>query len=104
MTLFCLLAGLPMAPAAACLYALLADVAPAGAETEANTWLISGIVAGLAIGGGASGVLVEAGGASSAFAASAGVFVLTAAVAQLASGRLGAVATAAGAAPVRSAT
>jgi len=79
--LFCLLAGLPLAPAAACLYALLAEVAPPGAETEANTWLISGIVAGLALGGVISGVLVEGPGPAAAFAVSTGAFVVAAAVA-----------------------
>ncbi len=103
MTALCLLAGLPLASGAACLYTLLAELAPAGAETEANTWLISGMVAGLALGGLLSGVLVEGPGTSAAFAASAGVFVLAAAVAWIGRGALVARTAAAATGSVRSA-
>jgi hypothetical protein len=88
MAALCALAGLPLSSAAACLYALLADVAPRGAETEANTWLISGIVAGLALGGLLAGSLAEGPGATTAFGAAAGVFVVAAAVAWAARSRL----------------
>jgi MFS family permease len=100
MAAFCLLAGVPLAPAAACLYALLAEHAPEGGETEANTWLISGIVGGIGLGGGLAGVLVEGPGPEAAFAAGAVLFLATAAVAAAGRGRL---AASPGTRPVRSA-
>jgi predicted MFS family arabinose efflux permease len=90
MAAFCLLAGVPLAPAAACLYALLAEHAPEGGETEANTWLISGIVGGIGLGGGLAGVLVEGPGPEAAFGAGALIFLVTAAVAAAGRGRLAA--------------
>jgi MFS family permease len=52
-------AGLFIAPSAALSFTLIRRLAPAGALTEAFTWLSTGVTAGFAFGGLAAGVLVE---------------------------------------------
>src|SRR3954449_10537764 len=56
----CVLAGVAIAPLFASGNQLVGDVAPAGALTEAYTWLVTAIVVGVAIGNAVAGVLVEA--------------------------------------------
>ena len=63
-----LLAGLALSPAIAVAYAMVEGLAPAGAVTEAYTWLSTGIAAGLAAGAALSGALAETHGAGAAFA------------------------------------
>jgi MFS family permease len=53
------LAGLGVAPAIACLYLLVDRSAPAGAVTEAFTWMTSAITAGIAGGSALAGVIVQ---------------------------------------------
>lgn len=60
------LAGLPIAPLISSRNELMAEVAPAGAATEAFTWLTTALVAGLSAGAAVAGVLVESRGWSSA--------------------------------------
>jgi MFS family permease len=52
-------AGIFIAPSAALSFTLIRRLAPAGALTEAFTWLSTGVTAGFAFGGLAAGVLVE---------------------------------------------
>ncbi len=60
------LAGAAIAPAFGIANALVDGVAPAGAVTEAFTWLTTGLAAGLALGSAAGGALAD-GGAGGAF-------------------------------------
>ncbi|MEA2311834.1 MAG: hypothetical protein QOE28_1802, partial [Solirubrobacteraceae bacterium] len=64
-----LLAGVAVSPSIAAAYALVEDLAPPGAVTEAYTWLSTGIAGGLAAGSALSGALAEHTGAGAAFAA-----------------------------------
>ena len=75
-----LVAGLALSPAIAAAYGLVDGLAPAGAVTEAYTWLSTGIAGGLALGAGVCGALAEAEGAGAAFAV-AGAACAAAAVA-----------------------
>ena len=63
-----LVAGLALSPAMAVAYAMVDGLAPAGAVTEAYTWLATGIAGGLAAGAALAGALAEADGAGAAFA------------------------------------
>jgi MFS family permease len=56
-----LLAGLMVAPVFSCQYALVARVAPSGAETEAFTWVSAALIAGLATGSAIGGAAVAMG-------------------------------------------
>jgi MFS family permease len=55
------ISGFAFAPAAAVLYTLIDEVAPRGSETEASTWMITAIVAGLAVGNAVAGALIGGG-------------------------------------------
>lgn len=62
MALLVIPAGLFIAPLIATRNELAGRVAPAGAETEAYTWPLTALVAGLALGAAASGAIVDASG------------------------------------------
>jgi MFS family permease len=57
-----ILAGLPIAPLISSRNELLAEVAPSGVTTEAFTWLMTALIAGLSAGSAVAGALVEADG------------------------------------------
>jgi MFS family permease len=59
MGLLVILMGLPMAPLIASRNQLVERVAPRGTATEAFTWPLTALVAGVALGAGAGGALVE---------------------------------------------
>lgn len=63
------LAGTLIAPWAATSYVLVGRLAPAGTVTEAFTWETTAVVAGFALGGALSGVLVESAGVREALLA-----------------------------------
>jgi predicted MFS family arabinose efflux permease len=65
---FLLLAGTAIAPAFACLFALVEELAPTGTVTEAYGWLSTGITAGLAAGAAVAGLLAQDAGAAAALA------------------------------------
>jgi MFS family permease len=62
-----LLAGLTVAPAFSCLYALLGRVVKPGVETEAFTWAASALILGIAIGSALAGTAIEVGGVAGPF-------------------------------------
>jgi MFS family permease len=70
------ISGFCIAPSFACLFGLVADVAPRGTIIEANTWITTGLGAGVAVGGAAGGWLVEHSGTTASFLAGAGVCAL----------------------------
>jgi hypothetical protein len=55
------LSGFAFAPAGAFLYTLIDEVAPPGSATEASTWMLTAIVAGVAAGNAIGGALVGGG-------------------------------------------
>jgi Major Facilitator Superfamily len=63
------LSGLALAPATAALYSLVDELAPAGTATEAFTWMITSIAAGVAGGQAVGGLLVNGGHPHRGFAA-----------------------------------
>ena len=65
------LAGLSIAPAAAITFVLISRLVPPGAVTEAFTWLSTGVIAGFALGGALTGVIVESASVSAALALTA---------------------------------
>ncbi|HSD80196.1 MAG TPA: MFS transporter, partial [Solirubrobacteraceae bacterium] len=66
-----LVAGAAIAPAFALVGGILGDAAPAGAVTESQAWLSTGIAVGLAAGSALAGALVDGGGPLGAFALAA---------------------------------
>lgn len=62
-----LLAGLTIAPAFSCLYALLGRVVKPGAETEAFTWAASALILGIALGSALAGTAIDVGGVAGPF-------------------------------------
>ena len=62
------IAGITYAPSMACQIALINDLAPAGAVTEAFTWCTAAIAGGIAGGTALAGALVESGGVAAPFA------------------------------------
>ncbi len=62
-----LLAGLTIAPAFACQYALVGRAVPAGVETEAFTWVGAALVVGIAAGSAIGGALIGGLGVSAPF-------------------------------------
>ena len=76
-----LLAGLCIAPTLTAGNQIAGDVAPEGAETEAYTWPITSLVAGLALGNLVAGAIVDAVDWRTAFLAAAAGAGLTAVVA-----------------------
>jgi MFS family permease len=55
-------AGLTLAPVAACSFALIEDVAPTGTTIEAFTWLFTANMAGAALGAAAAGAVIHSAG------------------------------------------
>ena len=68
MAALALLAGIPIAPAAACLYRIVDDVAPAGMMAESFTWLSTSVVVGAAAGTAIAGPVVQDAGDRAALA------------------------------------
>ena len=62
-----LLAGVTVAPAFSCLYALVGRIVSPGVETEAFTWAASALIVGLAIGSALGGAAIDAAGVSGPF-------------------------------------
>jgi predicted MFS family arabinose efflux permease len=60
MALLVILAGLPVAPLIASRNELVGRVTPPGTATEAFTWPLTALVAGVAVGAATSGAVVEA--------------------------------------------
>ena len=83
MLVLLLVAGTFIAPSAALSFTLIRRLAPAGALTEAFTWLSTGVTAGFALGGLAAGVLVEHVSVDAAFLTTAGCAAIAAAVLSL---------------------
>ncbi|HZO59514.1 MAG TPA: MFS transporter [Solirubrobacterales bacterium] len=75
------LAGFFVAPWAATSAALVGRLAPEGAVTEAYTWEMTAVVAGFALGGVLSGVLVESAGVREALLAAAAAAAASIAIA-----------------------
>jgi MFS family permease len=75
------ISGFAFAPAGAVLYTLIDEVAPRGTATEASTWMITAIVAGLAVGNALAGALVGGGHAHSGFAVALAAAVAAAIIA-----------------------
>jgi MFS family permease len=73
-------AGIFIAPSAALCFSLVQRLAPAGALTEAFTWLSTGLTAGFAFGGLAAGLLVEHVSVDAALLTTAGCAMLAALV------------------------
>jgi MFS family permease len=77
------LAGATIAPTVASIYAMVDRAAPAGARTEAFSWLLTASSSGAALGAAVAGVLAQSAGAPAAFAfagAAGGLAVLIAAL------------------------
>jgi MFS family permease len=55
-------AGFSLAPVAACTFALIEDVAPAGTTTEAFTWIFTANMTGAAAGAAVAGALIASSG------------------------------------------
>jgi hypothetical protein len=76
------ISGFAFAPASAVLYMLIDELAPAGSETEASTWMITSVVAGVAAGNAIGGSLVSGGHSSHGFAAALVAALLAWAIAE----------------------
>jgi predicted MFS family arabinose efflux permease len=81
MGLLVLAAGAPIAPLIATRNQLIADVAPAGTGTEAFSWLMTSLIAGISLGTAVAGGVIEGSGWEQAVA----VGVAVAAVGSVAS-------------------
>ena len=62
MGLLVLLAGAPIAPLIATRNELISIVAPSGTGTEAFTWLMTALIAGLSLGTAMAGAVIDARG------------------------------------------
>jgi MFS family permease len=80
MIVLALLAGLPIAPLLSSRNLLVERLAPAGTATEAFTWPLTAMVAGIAMGAAVTGVVVEAGSWSAAVGVAVAVGLAGAAV------------------------
>jgi predicted MFS family arabinose efflux permease len=83
------LAGLPLAPAVACVYVLVDRLAPRGMLTEAFTWLSAAFTAGIGCGEATAGWLADQAGPQAAFLAAALLAGVAAAAGLTARPRLG---------------
>ena len=81
MALLVLPAGVLIAPLIATRNELAGRVAPAGAETEAYTWPLTAMVAGIALGAAAAGALADAASWQAAVLAGVGAAAAGAAIA-----------------------
>ncbi len=89
------LSGFAFAPATAVAYKLIEELAPQGTITEASTWLITAVVAGVAAGNAVAGPLINGGHAHRGFAVAVATAILAWIVSALGRGALrGAPATA----------
>jgi MFS family permease len=75
-----LVAGLPLAPLVASRNQLIESVAPPGTATEAFTWPLTALIAGISLGAAASGAVVEASSWTNAVLMATAVATLGAAV------------------------
>ena len=73
MALLVLAAGAPIAPLIATRNQLIADVAPAGTGTEAFSWLMTSLIAGISLGTAVAGGVIEGSGWEAAVAVGVGV-------------------------------
>src|SRR5688572_17239511 len=73
MGLLVLAAGAPIAPLIATRNQLIADVAPAGTGTEAFSWLMTSLIAGISLGTAVAGGVIEGSGWEAAVAVGVGV-------------------------------
>ena len=73
-----LLAGVTIAPAFSCLYALVGRIVSPGSETEAFTWAASALIVGLSIGSALAGAAIDVAGVSGPFVLSCAASGLTA--------------------------
>jgi predicted MFS family arabinose efflux permease len=76
-------AGVCGAPVLACVYSLVDDHAPPGATAEAFTWNTAALVAGIAAGSAAAGIVIDAAGVAVAFAGAALALAVAAGLARL---------------------
>jgi hypothetical protein len=83
-----MLSGLPVAPLIASRNELVGSLAPRGAGAESFTWLLTALVAGLALGTGVGGALIEADGWQVAVLAGSAIAALGAVLAYLRRGLL----------------
>jgi predicted MFS family arabinose efflux permease len=81
MALLVVIMGLPIAPLIASRNQLVERVAPPGTATEAFTWPLTALVAGVALGAGVGGALVESYSWSAAVLAAVAVSAAGAALA-----------------------
>jgi len=88
MGILVMLAGVPIAPLIATRNELVAAVAPRGTGTEAFSWLMTSLIAGLALGTAISGAVVESSGWPEAVLVGVAVSTLGATVAFLSRGAL----------------
>jgi dipeptide/tripeptide permease len=83
-----LLAGATIAPTVASIYGMVDRAAPAGARTEAFSWLSTSSSTGAAAGAAAAGALAQSAGASAAFAVAGAAGALAVLIASLGAGSL----------------
>jgi MFS family permease len=79
-----LLAGLAIAPAFSCQYALVGRTVTGGSETEAFTWVSAALIGGIAAGSAAGGAAIGPAGVSGPFLVACGAAALAAAIAAVA--------------------
>jgi MFS family permease len=82
------LGGLALAPVTAASFELTDRVAPAGARTEAFTWVVTANVAGSAAGAAVTGAVVQSGGPAAGFLLGCGLALAAVALAVAARGAL----------------
>ena len=75
------LAGLAIAPAFSCQYALVGRSVTPGSETEAFTWISAALIGGLAAGSAIGGAVIGPGGVGARFVFSCAASLLAAAIA-----------------------
>jgi hypothetical protein len=80
MGLLVILAGIPIAPLVASRNQLVERLAPAGTATEAFTWPLTALVAGVSVGAAVAGAVIESGSWSSGVLVAIGVSALGSAV------------------------
>jgi MFS family permease len=70
------LSGFALAPATAVAYLLIEELSPRGTLTEASTWLITAVIAGIAAGNAVAGALITGGHSHRGFAVSVAAALL----------------------------
>jgi hypothetical protein len=89
MALLVILAGLPVAPLIASRNQLVGSVSVPGTETEAYTWPLTALVAGVSLGAAVGGAVVEAGSWSNGVVVATSLAVVGAGIIGLRRGTLG---------------